>query len=216
MYLEHLIYTGALAILVGMLYINGTDKVPAWVILLGVILPDTDYIFSVIEESVFGHFPGWIQHGTFHNFTSLCIISILGAWVLVKYFKFNFNVTLICIYLGFLSHLIEDALVYTTAYAFLEPFSHQTWKTGILLATNDINFYHICLGSVNIYVVGILLLLAVITFRIWVQGFSWLDEVPHINDTITKLLFKLLRPSKTRFGEVATITQVETFNNWDP
>lgn len=136
---EHIIYSAAIAILVGMLFYRFTGRDSSWIIILCAFAPDIDFIANrVLTRSGFtllfeGH---TISHGVFHNIAIMVIFGILVAFLLhpfgIRFFDaFFFSV------IGFGAHLFEDALVYDPGYAFLWPLSSKV--LGLRLLPNMIN-----------------------------------------------------------------------------
>lgn len=181
MLLEHGIYTAALAVIVAMLYERYTKNDPiivAGVVWLAMFIPDTDYIVRVSLQYAYPHKFPVIQHGDFHNIFVLTLVTIIGGYLVYRKYgkaKITLLAASTCIFLGFLSHLVEDAFVYKEAYPFLAPFTSKVWDTGFLVATNDIVIKGIPIGSSHVYIVGIMLLSAAIMIRVRVQGFEWLE-----------------------------------------
>ena len=129
MIVEHIIYSAALAILVGMIFYRFTGRDYSWIIILCAWIPDIDLIANGVLNR-FGFtllFEGHkITHGVFHNITIMVIFGILMAFLLnpfgIRFFDaFFFSV------IGFGAHLFEDALVYKVGYPYLWPFSPKIW-----------------------------------------------------------------------------------------
>ncbi len=75
-YIEHLIYSAALAVIVGMIFsrLKGSD--PSWIIIAVAFVPDIDFGLQAWSE-----IPGialrfTVQHGDFHNITALILFSL--------------------------------------------------------------------------------------------------------------------------------------------
>lgn len=179
MILEHGIYTATIAIIIAMFYEQYTKNngvLVASIIWFAVFIPDTDYIVSVIIESTTNlHI---IEHGSFHNILCLGLATIIFGVLVTKIKKYRASITvtaaMTCVFIGFLSHLAEDALVYKSAYAFLAPFSATIWRTGWMPYPRDVIFHGIYFGSYNVYTVGLIFLSGAILSRYILQGSDWL------------------------------------------
>ena len=85
MIIEHLFYSMAIAIIVGMFYYRLTGRDHSWIIILCAWIPDVDLIArSVLNK--FGFvvlFEGQpIRHGTFHTVAAMVIFAIFLAFLL--------------------------------------------------------------------------------------------------------------------------------------
>ena len=131
---EHIIYSTAIAIIVGMLYYRYSGRDHSWIIILCAWIPD----FDIIAKSALGKigfivlFDGQpIHHGTFHTVAMMVIFAILVAFLLhpfgIRFFDSFFFATI-----GFGAHLFEDALVYKVGYRYLWPFITENLGIGIL------------------------------------------------------------------------------------
>jgi len=82
---EHIIYSTAIAILVGMLFYRFTGRDSSWIIILCAWVPDIDLIANRVLTSMGftllfeGH---RITHGVFHNIAALLLFGILVAFLL--------------------------------------------------------------------------------------------------------------------------------------
>jgi hypothetical protein len=176
---EHLVYSAALAILVGMLFYRFTGRDSSWIIILFAFAPDIDLIANRVLTS-FGFtllFEGHrISHGVFHNIAIMVIFSILVAFLLhpfgIRFFDaFFFSV------IGFGAHLVEDALVYKVAYPLLWPFSSEVLGLGLLPnMISEENYFRNFYGIANtdVLIVGLVFLLVAIIIRTYVEGPVWI------------------------------------------
>ena len=129
---EHILYSTALAILVGMVFYNYTGRDSSWIIIVCAWIPDIDFIANRVLTT-FGFtllFEGHrISHGVFHNIAIMVIFGILVAFLLhplgIRFFDAFFFAVI-----GFGAHLFEDALVYDPGYAFLWPLSSKVTGSG--------------------------------------------------------------------------------------
>ncbi len=151
MYIEHVCFNLALAILVTLL---ADQKNAGWytaVILVSGCVPDIDGIFSLIQSPpVFtgGIIPGMAFHlRYFHSIGILCIYAVLVAGVLAYYHRLDFRIIALFAGTGFGAHLLEDALVYNPASAVFWPLSSQEVGIGIFpLYSRDFLEYSKCRG----------------------------------------------------------------------
>lgn len=190
MILEHAIYTLALCVFAGMLYEKYTFRNPVWIIWFACLIPDIDYIIEYLQSDLFYKIPA-IRHGDFHTVFVMLVVSVTLGWFLSKYMRdIQWYDAVLCVFVGFFAHLVEDALVYNPSYAYFAPFCTQSWCFGMISATNDIQFYNIPLASTNVVIFGIILLSAAIGIRLLVQKTSWLSKykslipvIPNINSS---------------------------------
>lgn len=130
MYLEHLVFTLSIGILISIYYKN----INYYLLCIGCFLPDTDFIYY-ITDCLYGGSTTcfnkinvcnlFICHGTFHNIFYGLII-VLCVYLFLKYIlKFNYKLMFILIYIGFILHLVEDFITYNSfvGMRFLLPFS---------------------------------------------------------------------------------------------
>ena len=163
MLIEHIFYSGAIAILIGMVFYHYTGRDSSWIIVLCAWAADLDFLI--------------LHHGAFHNIAFMIIFGIIMAFILtsfgIKFFDaFFFSV------IGFGAHLLEDAIVFDVAYPFLWPFS--TNNHGLELFPNVIssrgnyiaNFFRI--ANTEILFVGLLFLVLAIIIRTFFEGPAWI------------------------------------------
>ena len=189
---EHIVYSAALAILVGMVFLTYTGRDNSWIIILCALIPDIDkFAHTILNKIGFtvlfeGH---RITHGVFHNIAMMVIFGILVAFFLhpfgIKFFEgFLFSI------IGFGAHLFEDALVYDPGYKFLWPFSSKVLGLGLLPnMLSEENYFRDFIGIANTYVliVGLLVLLVAIIIRTYIEGPAWIRW--YMPDTVYVKLF---------------------------
>jgi len=175
---EHIIYSTAIAIIVGMLYYKYTGRDHSWIIILCAWIPD----FDIIAKSALNKmgfivlFDGQpIHHGTFHTVAMMVIFAILVAFLLHP-FGIRFIDSLFFATIGFGAHLFEDALVYKVGYMYLWPFITENLGIGILpniiSEENYIrDFFRV--ANTEVLIIGILVLIAAMLIRTSVEGTSW-------------------------------------------
>jgi hypothetical protein len=176
---EHIIYSSAIAILVGMLFYRFTGRDYSWIIILCAWIPDSDLIANRVLTS-FGFtllFEGHkISHGVFHNIALMVIFGIFVAFLLhplgIRFVdSFFFSV------IGFAAHLFEDALVYKVGYPFLWPFSSKALGIGLLPnIVSEENYFKDFFGIANteVLIIGVLFLLVAIIIRTYGEGSTWI------------------------------------------
>ena len=176
---EHILYSTAIAILVGMVFYRFTRRDSSWIIILCAWIPDIDLIangvlnrlgFTLLFE---GH---RITHGVFHNIAIMVIFGILVAFLLHP-FGIRFFDALFFAVIGFGTHLFEDALVYKVAYPFLWPISSEEMRGGFLLnfvsEENYVgDFFRI--ANTEVLIVGMVFLLVAIIIRTYSEGSTWI------------------------------------------
>jgi len=176
---EHIIYSTALAILVGMIFYRFTGRDSSWIIILCAWIPDIDLIANGVLNR-FGFtllFEGHkITHGVFHNIAMMVIFGILVAFLLNP-FGIRFFDALFFAVIGFGAHLFEDALVYKAGYPYLWPFYSKDLGFGLLpnILTEE-NYFRDFFGIANTYVliVGLVVLLVAIIIRTYAEGPAWI------------------------------------------
>jgi hypothetical protein len=179
MLLEHLFYSSAIAVLVGMLFYRFTRRDPSWIIIVCALAPDIDKFANTILNNIGftllfeGH---RISHGVFHNIAIMILFGILMAFLLhpfgIRFFDaFFFSV------IGFGAHLVEDSLVYKVAYPFLWPFSSEVIGFGLLPnMVSEENYYRDFFGIANtdVLIIGMMFLLVAIIIRTYSDGPAWI------------------------------------------
>ena len=176
---EHIIYSAAFAILIGMVFYKYTGRDPSWIIIVCAWAPDLDILANRVLNT-FGFtllFHGHrITHGVFHNIAMMVIFGILVAFLLNP-FGIKFFDGLLFSIIGFGAHLFEDALVYYPGYAFLWPLSSKELGLGLLpgLLSEEYysaDFFHI--ANTEVLIIGLVLLLVAIAIRTWFEGRTWI------------------------------------------
>lgn len=167
MRIEHLIYSAALAVIIGMLYYRSTGRDPSWIIVISALAPDIDQAFCSmrcwfgVSLAFNGHL---IQHGDFHTLGALAIYALLLGALLVP-LGIRFWEGVLFAGIGFGAHLLEDALVYRTSYAILWPFSDRVVALGLMDYSRD--FYSI--ADTQVLIVGLFLLAGAVALRMHVD-----------------------------------------------
>jgi hypothetical protein len=189
MYIEHVCFNLALAILVTLL---ADQKNAGWytaVILVSGCMPDIDGIFSLIQSPpVFsgGVVPSMAFHlRYFHSIGVLFLYAVLVSGLLAYYHRLDFRIIALCAGTGFGAHLLEDALVYNPASAVFWPLSSQEVGIGIFPSYSR-DFLGIANGEV--FALGILLLVFVVSLSLLIKKTGW-ASIPPVTIPIPPAVF---------------------------
>lgn len=164
MLLEHLIYSAALALIVGIIFMHYTKRDPTWIIILMTIAPDTDYVVNILMRGLGFSYPVIINHGDFHNLLGLTIFSLVAALLLSKV-GIKFSDALICSVIGYGAHFIEDYIVYPPAYSYFYPFSFRSY--GINLIPETANLFVV---GTEVLIPGIAIFCVALCVRMYFDG----------------------------------------------
>jgi membrane-bound metal-dependent hydrolase YbcI (DUF457 family) len=167
-YIDHIVYSAALAVIVGLFFSLFTRRDPSWIIIAVAFVPDLDLALEEIHVWNGIVFPILFRHGDLHNILFLVVLSLLLAAFLL-FVGIRFIDGLICSAIGIAAHLFEDALVFNPAYAFLWPITTQIFGIGIMQETRD--FFGI--ASSTVLLIGIILLAGAVLLRTLVEGTGW-------------------------------------------
>jgi len=163
MIIEHIFYSAALAVLIGMVFYNHTGRDPSWIIIPCSLAPDLDYIT--------------LHHGAFHTIGFMVIFGGAAAFLLRRH-GIKFFDALFFSVIGFGAHLSEDALVYDPGWKVLWPLSSQEVGFGLLprILTGERyveDFFYI--ANFEVLIIGLLLLLVATLIRTYVErSSSWI------------------------------------------
>ena len=178
MYIEHICFNLALAIIVT-LFID--QKYAGWctaVIVVSGCIPDIDGIFSLIQSPpVFtnGIIPSMAFHFRyFHSIGILALYAIVVAGLLSYFQRLNFRNMALFAGVGFGAHLIEDALVYNPSSAVFWPVSSQEVGIGFFSSYSR-DFLGIANGEV--LSIGILFLLFALGASIFLEKTEWISPL---------------------------------------
>jgi hypothetical protein len=193
MIIEHLFYSIAIAIIVGMLYFKFTGRDYSWIIIICAWIPDFDLIAKSVLNK-FGFvvlFEGQpIHHGTFHTIALMVIFAIFMAFLLHP-FGIRFIDSLFFATIGFGAHLLEDALVYKVGYMFLWPFSSEILGLGLFPnALNEENYIKdfFRVANTEVLIIGILFLIVAMIIRTYIEGPTWIRW--YLPETIYNKIFR--------------------------
>jgi hypothetical protein len=165
---EHIFYSGAIAILIGLIFYRYTGRDSSWIIILCAWAPDLD------ELDYFS-----LNHGDFHNIAFMVIFSILLAFFLLHFFSIRFFDAFVLSLIGFGVHLFEDAMVYNPYYSFLWPVSSQRFGFGLFPGALNSNGIYIRdffgIANIQVLIIGLgVLLLAIIIRTFYERSWSWI------------------------------------------
>ena len=160
MYIEHLIYSAALAIIIGMAFLRYTGRDQSWIIIFASIVPDTDYLFKIGCE-FFSPLPSpTFMHGDFHAIPGLIFFSFFIA-LFFSNAGIKFKHALFFSVVGYSSHLIEDFIVHPPYFnRYLYPFDTTLYGTKILSDVPDL-----VIANSGTLLIGVMVLCAAIIVR---------------------------------------------------
>ncbi|MCX9080592.1 MAG: hypothetical protein OIN83_00165 [Candidatus Methanoperedens sp.] len=159
MLFEHLIYSTAIAIIVGMIHFNYTGRDYSWIIIASAYIPDLDILANTLLKKLgmlvlMDGFP--IKHGDFHDITMLFLFAILVSLIL-QVMGYRFVETFAFAGIGFGAHILEDGLVYNLGIVDYKPDLYYFADTGVLIF-------------------GLIAVLASTTIRIAYEGQGWINK----------------------------------------
>lgn len=157
MLLEHIIYSIAFALVIGLVFKHYTGKDPSWIIVVMALFPDIDFILQTSMRTI--QSPFVIYHGDFHSILALVFFSLIAAWI-VSHYNISFWHGFLCSALGMFAHYLEDYIAYPPAYAYFFPFSKIEYGIDLIPETRDLIFA----GS-EVLVIGMILLAGAILVR---------------------------------------------------
>lgn len=184
MLIEHLIYSSALAIFIGMIHYKYFNRDYSWIIIASAYIPDLDMISGSLLK-ILGITPligrHNITHGDFHNVMILAFYAIFLA-ILLHTFGYKFLDSAIFAGIGFSAHLFEDALVFRDGYSFFFPFVRQ--RLGIGLFCKECSLCHSChynpdfygIANKEVLIIGLILLLSSAALRAKYEGPRWIKN----------------------------------------
>ena len=182
MYIEHICFNLALAIIVTLLI---DQKHAGWctaVIVVSGCMPDIDGIFSLIQSPpVFagGIIPSMAFHlRYFHSIGILLLYSVVVAGLLSYYHRLDFRLMALFAGIGFGAHLLEDVIVYNPSSAVFWPLSSQEAGIGFFSSYSR-DFFSIANGEV--FGIGLLLLLLAVGAGICLKRTGWTAIPLNIN-----------------------------------
>jgi membrane-bound metal-dependent hydrolase YbcI (DUF457 family) len=174
MYFEHIIYSAAIAIIVGLIFLRYTGRDQAWVIIPISLLPDIDHINNIIWD--FGLLPvpqklvPFLDIGLLHNLMGVAIISVFVVAIL-SLVKMRFTDAIIYSVIGLTAHLFEDYLVYPATYHFLYPLNSVSYGLNAIPEKVDL-----IIASSQVLIVGLALLAFALCLRYYLTSNGWLHK----------------------------------------
>lgn len=173
MYVEHIVYSLAFAIVAVML-VKPRDA--GWCTLIVVVsgcIPDIDGIFDIIRnppEFTSGLIPHMVEHSRyFHTLGALLVYALFAGIILARWQGLKFSECAFFGGAGFAVHLLEDALVYNPSSAVFWPLSSQEMGIGLLPHTRD--FFSI--ANTEVLLVGMALLMGAVGTSLFLQKMEW-------------------------------------------
>jgi membrane-bound metal-dependent hydrolase YbcI (DUF457 family) len=174
--LEHLLYSAAVALIVGMIFLYFTGRDPSWIIILMTIAPDSDWLVGHTMYAIGLRTPFILNHGDFHNIMGLIIFSICAALILYKCGGIIFSDAFICSVIGYLCHFVEDFIVYPPAYAYLYPFNKTMYGINFIPETGNL-----LVAGTEVLSVGILVFVIAFFIR-WAYHKGEWSIYDYVND----------------------------------
>jgi hypothetical protein len=178
MLIEHLIYSTAIAVFIGMLFFRFTGRDSSWIIIIMSFTPDIDFIATILHRFRITVFLDGqaVYHGMFHNIGAMIIFGIIFACIFYSLGVRFFDALFFSV-IGFGAHLFEDALVFPSGYAYLWPLSKGYlglgWLTSSFSEENyKADFFHI--ANTEVLLIGLLLLLIAVLIRTGLEGSGWI------------------------------------------
>jgi hypothetical protein len=166
--IEHLIYSAALAVIVGMIFSRFMGRDPSWIIIAVAFIPDIDYVLQALPKIPGITLSFTIEHGDFHNILALVVFSLIIT-VAASAIRIRALDAFICAVIGIGAHFFEDAMIADPAYRFFWPLSSQKFGIGILSETP----HDLMIGNSEVLLIGIILLFGALCLRTLVDGKSW-------------------------------------------
>lgn len=185
MYIEHVVYSLALALFICLFLDRSLAQWCIAIIVVSSCIPDIDGIFSLIlsppqfTDGILPHMAFHLRY--FHTTGFLAMYAVVVAGLLCYFYRMDVRLTALLAGTGFGAHLFEDALVYNPASAVFWPVSSEEFGIGIFSSTRD--FFHIANGEVLFF--GILLL-ALATGMYTIFGKNIRKDFPEIGLPSTK------------------------------
>lgn len=175
MYFEHIIYSAAIAIIVGLIFLRYTSRDQAWVIIPISLIPDIDHVNNIIWDWKWLPLPQklvpFLSIGVLHNILGALIIASLVIAVLLL-FKMKVTDAIIYTTIGLTAHMFEDYLVYPPAsYQFLYPLNSVKYGINLIPETADLGF-----AGTQVLIVGLLFLAFAICLRYYLSSNGWLTK----------------------------------------
>ena len=166
--IEHLIYSAALAVIVGMIFVSLTGRDPSWIIIAVAFIPDIDFGLDQLRNIPGITLSFTIRHGDFHNIMALVFFSLVIA-AAASAIRMRTSDAFICAAIGIGAHFYEDAMISKSAYTFFWPFTTHYFGIGILTEIP----YDLIIANSEVLLVGILLLSGAVCIRTLVEGKGW-------------------------------------------
>jgi hypothetical protein len=182
MYIEHICFNLALAIIVALLIDQRNAGWCTVVIVVSGCMPDIDGFFSLIQSPptfTHGIIPGMAFHFRyFHSIGMLLLYAVVVGGLLAYYHHLDFQIMALFAGIGFGAHLLEDVLVYNPASAVFWPVSSKEVGIGFFSSYSR-DFFSIADGEV--LGIGILLLLLTVCASIHLKRTGWTAIPMNIN-----------------------------------
>jgi hypothetical protein len=177
MFIEHVIYTLALAVVLTCFIRRDFVAWGTLIILVSGCIPDIDGIIDIMQNRLVflpGQLlPGMMEHSRyFHSLGGLVIYAVLAGIVLMYAFRLKFSLVALFAGIGFGAHLVEDMLVYNPSSAVFWPVSSVPSGIGIF-TDNSRNFLGI--ANAEVLFAGLLLLTSAVFVNLAIRKITWED-----------------------------------------
>ena len=177
MFIEHVIYTLALAVVLTCFI---RREFVAWgtlIILVSGCIPDIDGIIDIAQNRMV-FLPGQLlprmaEHSRdFHSIGGLVIYAVLIGIILMYTFRLKFPEVLLFAGIGFGAHIIEDMLVYNPSSAVFWPVSSVPVGIGIF---TDYSRDFLGIANSEVLLTGLVLLTSAVFVNLAVRKITWED-----------------------------------------
>jgi membrane-bound metal-dependent hydrolase YbcI (DUF457 family) len=167
------------------------DRNPVWLIWFAMFIPDSDFVVQTLWEELSPTNISPLVHGDFHNIGIMIIVSVMLGWFIWKNTKIRYDHAVFAITIGFMAHLMEDALCNGIQYHFYRPFSDQMWWHGFVITPDwDVVYANNVVASWNLIYIGLALLALAMITRTMLMGGDWLlkyNPTPFIRRNLSKI-----------------------------
>lgn len=167
MFLEHLVYTLALALVLLSFSESGFQKIGALIIVVGGCAPDLDGLLDISQNKLILSNLTMVEHTrAIHNIAGLAIYMLVAGFVLARCFKIRFSTAACLSGVGFAAHILEDMLVYNPSSEVLWPLSSTEFGWGIISESRNLRF-----ADSTVLLVGIALLISALLMNAAIAGY---------------------------------------------
>lgn len=152
-FIEHLIYSAAVAVIAGLCFSRFTGRDPSWIIIAVAFIPDLDFL---------------VYHGGFHNIVAWIALSLVVA-AAASTIRIPMEDAFICAAIGIWAHFFEDGLTGSPGYMIFWPVKLQRYGMDIFTKSRDL----FGIANSEALLIGIILLTGAICLRTLIEGKGW-------------------------------------------